>query len=536
MSHCFIHSSEVIKGEQYYNGGRSENCGTCSRANNKVFRLSMSCSKSCKELWRIRTKGPLPKRFGCTNYELGHVILLGVAFFLLFAAFTSAQNLQSTVNAEWGYWALAVLYVVFAVSNAFAPLLVLKLGERLSLFFAGLGYVFFIAANIQVIVPVLFVAAIVCGFGGGLLWNAQSAFMIHISSPSKTGFNSGIFFAFMQGSGVVGSLLCGILINFASVNNLILFVVFTVVATLGVSIFLFLRNPPHKPEHILKEECDRNKPLSYRLFRSFTMFRDRKFLLLISFTLTSGFSQAFFFGSFPSLFGRNWIGWVMVFFYVADASGSMIVGRLIKILTVKFVFLMGGSFLTLGGLILVIVPPNDLKTFMGSFCAIAFIFGLTDASWNTLFYEVWGNYWTKKIEIAFGAMRLVQGIGFAIALFIQPVLSISVTASILLSLFAVTIVCFLICDHIQSMDIKVDELSLLQQTELANGTSNSGKHHEEKLNGNPSFDNKTNGVTQNEESLSTLNKQQSNNIRTPNCIDKKKGNLPVVEEAAAVFL
>jgi hypothetical protein len=51
------------------------------------------------------------------------------------------------------------------------------------LFFAGLGYVFFIAVNIQVVVPLLLIAAIVCGFGGGLLWNAQSV-CIPISTSS----------------------------------------------------------------------------------------------------------------------------------------------------------------------------------------------------------------------------------------------------------------------------------------------------------------------------------------------------------------
>lgn len=56
-------------------------------------------------------------------------------------------------------------------------------------------------------------------------------------------------------------------------------------------------------------------------------------------------------------------------------SGSLIVGRLIKLIGVKFVFLFGASFLMLGGLIIACVSADELKSFMGSFCAIAFIFG-----------------------------------------------------------------------------------------------------------------------------------------------------------------
>jgi hypothetical protein len=121
---------------------------------------------------------------------------------------------------------------------------------------------------------------------------------------------------------------------------------------------------------------------------------------------------------------------------------------LIKLVGVKFAFLFGGSSLMLGGLIIAIVSAEELKSFMGSFCAIAFVFGtftsltklcevilfllfgrnltlvlysfltagLTDASWNTLFYEVWGNYWTKKIETAFGGKLLTLPITFTMTI------------------------------------------------------------------------------------------------------------------------
>jgi hypothetical protein len=52
----------------------------------------------------------------------------------------------------------------------------------------------------------------------------------------------------MQGSGLVGSVASGILINVISVDNLILFIIFTVVAAMGVSIFLFFRFVPFQKQ------------------------------------------------------------------------------------------------------------------------------------------------------------------------------------------------------------------------------------------------------------------------------------------------
>jgi len=57
-------------------------------------------------------------------------VLLGLLFCILFLAFNATQNLQSTVNKKLGFWSLAILYIVFATSNFFAPAVVMKIGEK----------------------------------------------------------------------------------------------------------------------------------------------------------------------------------------------------------------------------------------------------------------------------------------------------------------------------------------------------------------------------------------------------------------------
>ena len=89
-----------------------------------------------------------------------NVFLLGLAFMLMFTAFQTMGNVQTTIlnsarnNQSAGYvdgfdgtgqTSLAIIYVFFAVSNWIAPSVVAALGPRLTMGLGGLAYASFIA-------------------------------------------------------------------------------------------------------------------------------------------------------------------------------------------------------------------------------------------------------------------------------------------------------------------------------------------------------------------------------------------------------
>jgi len=77
------------------------------------------------------------------------VVFLGIAFLLLFSAFTVVQNLATSVFDESaGFWALGTLYISFSFSNLAASSIVKGLGLRLALFCGGTAYIIYVVGNV----------------------------------------------------------------------------------------------------------------------------------------------------------------------------------------------------------------------------------------------------------------------------------------------------------------------------------------------------------------------------------------------------
>lgn len=149
-----------------------------------------------------------------------NVFLLGLAFMLVFTAFQTMGNVQTVIldsaknkssdgyvegfNGD-GYYSLAVIYAVFTCANWFAPPVVSKLGPRITLFLGGVCYSLFIA---QLIYPndyMLYGASALVGFGAAMIWVAQGNFLTLNSDESTMERNSGLFWAMLQSSLLIGN-------------------------------------------------------------------------------------------------------------------------------------------------------------------------------------------------------------------------------------------------------------------------------------------------------------------------------------------
>jgi hypothetical protein len=124
------------------------------------------------------------------------LLVLSFGFMLLFTAFNTAQSLATQVLADnnfgkLGFYSLALLYCVFGFCCFISLPIVKKLGARMSLVIGASCYSFYVASfvlpafkaqmpnsdsillNKTLCQLLILIAAVLNGFGAGILWVAQ---------------------------------------------------------------------------------------------------------------------------------------------------------------------------------------------------------------------------------------------------------------------------------------------------------------------------------------------------------------------------
>jgi len=147
------------------------------------------------------------------------LIVICLGFFLIFVAFSTTQNLVSSlIPGKLGTVTLAVLYIAFCLSSLFISSSATELMTPKWALVAGAStYCCFIAANINPQAWILVPAAALSGLGAGLLWTGQGAYVSNVAAnyaramnqPKKSvlGLFNGIFFANMQACQIVGNVI-----------------------------------------------------------------------------------------------------------------------------------------------------------------------------------------------------------------------------------------------------------------------------------------------------------------------------------------
>ena len=110
--------------------------------------------------------------------------IVSASFLLLFSAFHSLQNLQSSINVAEGLGniGLTVLYVTFLVSCAFLPPLMLsKLGMKRAMVISMFGYISYIAAAFHATWWTVIPASVVVGVLASTLWTGQMSFVTELA-------------------------------------------------------------------------------------------------------------------------------------------------------------------------------------------------------------------------------------------------------------------------------------------------------------------------------------------------------------------
>jgi MFS family permease len=186
------------------------------------------------------------------NTNLVNVLLLGVAFHLLFFSFQTSVFIQQTVVNSFrtrpgssftgdGYVSLCITYAVFALSNWLAPSVIALTGVKYGMFLGATTYVLYSFSFLYLTTSLFYLAAGLIGLGAGLLWTAQGSFLSKISDAETCTRNAAIFWSMLQSSILFGNLFVYFAFdNQTTISDRTRYIVYGVLTIVGASGTLFL--------------------------------------------------------------------------------------------------------------------------------------------------------------------------------------------------------------------------------------------------------------------------------------------------------
>jgi MFS family permease len=401
---------------------------------------------------------------------LKNLFVIGLAWILLFTAFQSMANLQSSLNSNQGLGtaSLSVIYITLVISCLFLPtLLIKKLGLKLTIVLSQFTYLLYIAANVYPEWYFLLPSAVLLGTGAGPLWTAKCTYLTEIAGfySKLTGESNevvvnrffGIFFCMFQMSQIIGNIIsstilkpdkesesskitvknlnCGakdcpgtaesgniIRPELSTVYNLCFIYILLGLASI-VLIMCFLNNykqkNPEKSRDYAVKSSERTEQFEL-LISTIDQLKNRYQILIIPLTLWLGFSLAFIGADFTKSFvacaqGVDKVGYAMLCFGLTDVIGSYFFGQLMKHIGRMPCFIIA-AVLNYSMIFLMLVW--DLQKTSASSFLFYFVpacWGLADAAWQTQVNSIYGVLFQANQEAAFSNFRLWESVGFAIS-------------------------------------------------------------------------------------------------------------------------
>ena len=200
------------------------------------------------------------------SLKLFNIIFLGLSFLLMFTGFQTCGMISQTVLKSYinqttingtvhfhgnGYTSLAIIYIVFACANWLAPSVVSLIGPKYSMVLGGITYTLYLATFIHPLTWTLYTASVIIGIGAAIIWTGQGNFLTLNSDDITMGRNSGIFWAMLQCSLLIGNIY--VYFSWRGVDiiedkqRVPLFIGLTAICGVGtLSLFLLKSNPAVK--------------------------------------------------------------------------------------------------------------------------------------------------------------------------------------------------------------------------------------------------------------------------------------------------
>ena len=166
--------------------------------------------------------------FPLTTFQFKkNLILLCASFILLFSAFRAIQNLQSSLNSEdnLGIIAMSCVHGTMFLSCLWAPAIINTFTAKWTISFGMFSFILWIGANFYPRFYTLIPFGIIAGMGQGILWTAESSYLLKLAFDSsrvtKDGLERevfrfhGIFLACFQTTHIWGNLISSIVLSSA---------------------------------------------------------------------------------------------------------------------------------------------------------------------------------------------------------------------------------------------------------------------------------------------------------------------------------
>jgi len=410
-----------------------------------------------------------------------NVVIISFSFMLLFTAFQSMANLQSSINkvAGLGTASLAVIYAALVTSCMFVPtLMIKKFTVKWTMVVSIFCYSAYIAAQFYPQFYTLIPGAIILGLGAAPMWSAKCTYLSQVGNLYAELTNQavepvivkffGIFFLFFQSSSIWGNLIssavlglkggneteivkvpdfskCGInycpapaaVVNGTdegqeiedednfSASNYQLFILAgaylacSIMAAVVVALFV---DPLSKYGETERENEKEKRSGVQLLVATFKHMGKPYQLFIIPLTFWSGVEQGFFGADFTAgyvscAWGVSNVGYVLITYGVVDAICSATFGGFIKYVGRVPIFVGGAVLNIIAMTILWTWEPHPDYAYV--FFFIAALWGAADAVWQTQINALYGVIFEGDEEAAFSNYRLWESLGFIFAYVLQ---------------------------------------------------------------------------------------------------------------------
>merc|ERR1711936_310537 len=337
-----------------------------------------------------------------------------------------------------GFIASAAIYGVFSIASWLAPSVVAWRGPRFAMFVAGLLY-----PNTYM----LYISAAIIGLGAPVIWTAQGNFLAICSDPETISRNSGIVWAMLQVSGLIGNIFAFFMFNgqeyISGHVRTTVGIVLLVITLSGVAVMALLRPTSWDTTSSRDQATSPSKALR----DSFSLFLTTDMLLLSITFFYTGLQLSIWSGVYPTSVGffgglgteRKALATIAL---ISIAAGEVIGGATFgffghltakrgrdPIVVLGFILSMLAYFLTFLAIPnsanlneteeLAFIDPNRYLIIF-----IAFLLGFSDACFNTQITSILGGVFKEQSSSAFAIFKFMQSLSAAIAFFYSPYLSL----------------------------------------------------------------------------------------------------------------
>ncbi|CAG9837659.1 unnamed protein product [Diabrotica balteata] len=381
------------------------------------------------------------------NKSLTNVILLSIAYLLLYIGILTIGNIQKIVidsikketpsYKENGYYSQALNNAFYAVSTWAVPSIIIVFGVKVSMCLGALFNVLFI---LQFLIEELWILYLFCGLAGigsALLGATQGDYLTLNSSEKTINRNTAIFTMISSLNMIIGNIIvmCGFSgkTEINKSTRILVLTIFAGVATMGSFVFVLL--PVNKEEEKSEETFSKVGAME-SFIKTVKLFLTRNMLILSVCFLYGGVNNGFFNGVYSSAVGftrklpnsKLLVGLSGIFTGIGEIFAGIIItifGEKIASLGRKVLIVTGCSVHGLSFILIFInLPDNspngdtndaaiiESNTFLAMFCA--FLLGLGDCIIGNVVFSILGTVYSESAPEAFSIVQFFVGIGSVI--------------------------------------------------------------------------------------------------------------------------